>query len=153
MVKGPQPARAGWDDGWYVVPWEVTWRDLDGMEHVNNAVYFTYFEWARTKYWLELREASSPADRRNLDFIVVRAECDYRRQLSLCDAIDIRVRVGEMRNSSFDFLSEVRVRATGELAAVGKVVMVLFSWESNRPVPISREMRDAVMRFQGGEAS
>ena len=54
-----QPAISGWRDGWYVVPMEVSWRDLDAIGHVNNAVYFSYFEWARTKYWFASRQAGT----------------------------------------------------------------------------------------------
>ena len=54
--------RAGWRNGWYVVPYEVSFRDIDFFGHVNNAVYFTYFEWARTKMWLELIGLSKFAD-------------------------------------------------------------------------------------------
>ena len=44
-----------WRDGWYVVPWDVMFRDIDAIGHVNNAVFFTFFEWGRTRYWFELQ--------------------------------------------------------------------------------------------------
>src|SRR5687768_18583250 len=78
VVVTPLPATSGWLNGWYVVPQEVTWRDLDAIGHVNNAVYFSYFEWARTKYWFDF---TGRRGTRNLDFIVAHAECDFRREL------------------------------------------------------------------------
>lgn len=144
----PRPAVSGWKDGWYVVPHEVTWRDLDGIGHVNNAVYFSYFEWARTKYWLALHEVSDDPGPSHLDFIVARAECDFRRQLSLSEIIEIGVRIGEMRRSSFDFVYEIRMWDGGEIAATGKVVMVLFSWKSNTKRLITEELRERIAKFQ-----
>lgn len=141
----PSPAASGWVDGWYVVPYQVTWRDLDAMGHVNNAVYFSFFEWARTKYWMDLVQSSSPHD---LTFIVARAECDFRLQLSMMEQIEIAVRIEVMRNSSFDFLYEVRKSGTPEIAATGKVVVVHFSWEENRKVVISAELRKRIEQFQ-----
>jgi acyl-CoA thioester hydrolase len=35
-------------------PIEIRFRDLDGMGHVNNAVYLTYLEVARAHYWRAL---------------------------------------------------------------------------------------------------
>lgn len=139
------PAQSGWSDGWYVVPYEVAWRDCDAMGHVNNAVYFSYFEWGRTKYWLELMGVTRIDE---IGFIVVRAECDFQRQLNLGEAIEIRSRIGEMRGSSLDFHTEVR-RANGKTAATGKVVVVLFSWENQTKLPISDELRERVRAFQG----
>jgi acyl-CoA thioester hydrolase len=123
----------------------VTWRDLDAMGHVNNAVYFSYFEWARTKYWLELAGSIDP---HAIAFIVARAECDFRQQLSLADEITIGVRIGDMRTSSFDFVYEIRKESDGSVAALGKVVVVHFSWEENAKVPISEALRQRVKQFQ-----
>jgi acyl-CoA thioesterase FadM len=66
-----------WSDGWYVVPHQAIFRDLDAIGHVNNAVFFTYFEWARALFWFDLTGGSRPFD---LGFIVARAECDFRRR-------------------------------------------------------------------------
>ncbi|MGK2860165.1 MAG: acyl-CoA thioesterase [Thermoanaerobaculia bacterium] len=144
MAK-PTPSVCGWENGWYVVPHEVTWQDLDAMGHVNNAVYFAYFEWARTKYWLEMEGAVDPT---SLGFIVARAECDFRRELKMMDLVHIRVRVSELRNSSLDFVYEVGNSSTGEIAATGKVVVVLYSWQERRKISISDELRARIAAFQ-----
>jgi acyl-CoA thioester hydrolase len=133
-------------DGWHVVPWNVTFRDLDAIGHVNNAVYFTYFEWGRTRYWFDLRGGSKPFD---IGFIVARAECDFRLQLGM-ERITIATRVGEMRVSSMDFLAEVR-REDGAVAASGKVVVVLYDWAKEAKTPITDELRSAIRSFQGEE--
>src|SRR6185503_16990600 len=39
--------RGAWRDGWFVVPYHVMFADVDAYGHVNNAVYFKYFEWGR----------------------------------------------------------------------------------------------------------
>lgn len=136
-----------WSDGWYRVPHEVTWRDLDGIGHVNNAVFFTYFEWARSKYWLALRKIEK-ATPESIEFIVARAECDFVKQLGLAEQIEIGVRIGEIRNSSFDFEYELWNEA-GEVAARGLVVAVLFDWASNGKIALDGELRSAIEAFQG----
>ncbi|MHB0969184.1 MAG: acyl-CoA thioesterase [Thermoanaerobaculia bacterium] len=135
-------------DGWYVVPYEVAWRDLDAMGHVNNAVFVSFLEIARTGYWLDLHGRTKAGD---IGFIVARIECDYRRELNLGDAIEIAVRVGEMRGSSFDFLSEVR--KDGEIVLTGKVTVVLYSWETRAKRPIPDDLRKKIHAFQGDQIS
>jgi len=133
-------------NGWYTVPWHVMFRDVDTFGHVNNAVFFSYFEHARTRYWLELRGQS---DIHEVTFIVARAECDFKAQIGL-EPIELRVRIGEMRGSSFDFLNEIR-KGDGTLAATGKVVAVVYDWKTQSKVAISDELRQRVRAFQQEE--
>jgi len=129
-----------------VVPYTVMWRDLDGLGHVNNAVYLTLFELARTRYWIDLRGGSGH-DVRAIEFIVARAECDFKLQLSLLDEIELCTRVGEIRNSSFDFFYEIK-RQNGDVAATGTVVVVLFDWEKNQKRIISQELKEEIRKFE-----
>ncbi|MEO8032860.1 MAG: thioesterase family protein [Acidobacteriota bacterium] len=144
MTRGPAHAVSAWRDGWYVVPWDVTFRDLDSFGHVNNAVYFTYFELARTRLWFAITGGEEPSD---VSFIVARGECDFRAQLGM-ERIEISVRIGEMRSTSFDFHTEIRRSGDGVLAATGKVVVVFFDWKTNSKVPLSDELRQKVRAFQ-----
>ena len=131
-----------WRDGWYVVPQQVIFRDLDSFGHVNNAVYFTYFEWARTLLWFELTGGSEPGD---VGFIVARAECDFRAQLGM-EPIEVAVRIGETRTTSLDFVYEIRKKRGQRIAAYGKVVVVLWDWEKQTKKPIPDELRERIRR-------
>ena len=133
-----------WRDGWFVVPYRVIFRDIDSFGHVNNAVYLTYFELARTELWFAITGGVNPHD---ISFIVARAEVDFRGQIGM-EAIEIRVKIAEMRSTSFDFVYEIRKTDGLALAATGRVVVVLFDWEKNAKVPIGDELRRKVRAFQ-----
>ena len=129
--------RGTWRDGWFVVPHQVLLRDLDAFGHVNNATFFTFFEWGRTLLWFAATGTSEPRD---ITFIVAHAECDFRKQLAL-EPIEIATRIGEIRNSSFDFVCEIRKNDGAEVAATGTVVVVLFDWARQSKMAISDELR------------
>jgi acyl-CoA thioester hydrolase len=131
--------RGEWRDGWYVIPYHVLFRDLDAFGHVNNAVFLTYFEWGRTLMWFNLL---GWGEARDIDFVVARVECDYKRQVSL-EPIEIAVRISEVRTSSFDFLQEVRTTG-GAVAASGRVVVVLYDWARQSKVAVSDELRRTI---------
>jgi len=136
---------ARFEKGWFIVPWQVIFRDIDAFGHVNNAVYLTYFEWARARLWFALTGAAGvPAD---IGFIVARAEIDFKLQIGM-EPIDICIRITEMRNTSFDTTYEIRKRSSGQVAATGLVVVVLFDWKSQAKMPISDELRQKVRDFQ-----
>jgi acyl-CoA thioester hydrolase len=135
---------ARFEDGWYIVPWQVIFRDVDAFGHVNNAVYLTYFEWARAQLWFALTGAAGlPTD---IGFIVARAEIDFRLQIGM-EPIDICIRISEMRGTSFDTVYEIR-KSGGKVAATGKVVVVLFDWKTQTKMTISDELRQKVHAFQ-----
>jgi acyl-CoA thioester hydrolase len=145
----PEQFRGTWRDGWYVLTYQVMFRDIDAYGHVNNATFFTYFEWVRTLLWFELAGFGGATD---IGFIVAHAECDYRRPVHL-EPIEIRIRVGEVRNSSFETLYEIRKTNGDELAASGKVVVVLYDWERDAKKTIDDDLRRKLAECGSGSSS
>lgn len=135
--------RGEWRDGWFVVPYHVLFGDIDAFGHVNNAVYFTYFEWGRTQLWFELTEWGGALD---IGFILAHASCDFKKQLAM-EPIEICTRIGEMRTTSIEFLAEIR-RSDGEVAATGRIVAVLFDWERQARKAIGDDLRARVAALQ-----
>src|SRR5688500_3254618 len=119
-------------------------RDLDPFGHAINAVYLTLFEMARTLLWFDVAGGSLPTD---IGFIVAHAEVDFLEQIGM-EPVDVCVRVGEMRTTSFDTVYEIRKNAGQEIAATGKVVVVLFDWDTQSKVPISDDIRKRVQSLQ-----
>ena len=148
MSSVPEQNRGAWRDGWYVLPYQVVFKDIDAYGHVNNAVFFSYFEWVRTLLWFELTEFGGATD---IGFIVAHAECDYRAPVHL-EPIDLCIRVGEVRNSSFETLYEIR-KAGGSIAATGKVVVVLYDWQRDGKKPIDDELRRKLTTCGDGSSS
>jgi acyl-CoA thioester hydrolase len=137
-----------WRDGWYVVPYDVPFRDIDYFGHVNNAIYFSYFEWARTLLWFELMGGGDPRD---IGFIVARAECDFRAQIGM-EPIEVAVRIATMRNTSLDFLYEIRKSRGRQVAATGLVVVVVYDWNKKAKTAIPEELRRKVESHAGASS-
>lgn len=124
---------------------EVTWRDLDALGHVNNAVYFTYLEYARMKYLQELGLAFRTLQ--EVGIILAEAACTYHSPLSLGERVTIWVRVKEMGNSSF--VLEYRVEGgDGRLVATARTVQVCYDYAARRSVPIPDRWRAAITAYE-----
>lgn len=119
---------------------EVTFADVDMMGHVNHAQYFTYFETARTNYLLHLKRLKPPYDASQLDIIVARASCDYRRGLRWGEKITVVVWPSKVGVTSYTF-SYAIVDAAGAVAALGETVQVAFDYASNGKKPIPADLR------------
>jgi len=126
---------------------EVRWRDLDPMGHVNNAVYFTYLEQARTHYMREVGLLpDAPSD---VGFILAEASCQFKAPLQLGERVTIHTRVSQLRNSSFIF--EYRAEADdGRLVATARTVQVCYDYQAQRSVPVPDEWREAIITYEPG---
>jgi acyl-CoA thioester hydrolase len=113
----------------------VRFRDVDGMGHVNNAVFLTYLEEARIAYLLRFgAEVGS--------MILARVEIDFRSPLRTGDEIDVGVRPATVGTKSFEL--EYEVRRGDTVAAEAKTVIVSFDYEAGRSVELPDTWREAL---------
>lgn len=114
----------------------VRFRDLDGMGHVNNAVFLTYMESARIAYLEALGAGHNPLQW----LILARAEVDFRSPISFGEEVEVGVRTSRIGMKSFDL--EQEVRADGRLTAEGKFVLVAYDYTTNRSRALPAEWRE-----------
>ncbi len=122
----------------------VRFRDLDPMGHVNNSVYFTYLEVARTAYWQELHHDYSYDV---LDFVVARAECDYVSAAVLREIVRVEVWLSRIGTTSFVLDYEMFDEASNRLVARGRTVQVMIDTKTGRPRPIEPALRERLKSF------
>lgn len=117
---------------------EVRFRDVDAMGHVNNAVYFTYFESGRFKFFYsEPRKKKFPG----FAFILAHVSCDFIRPVTLDDHLTLRMWIKEIGSKSFKFNYQLTDAADPAVAfATGESVQVCFDYQKNVSVAISQEM-------------
>ena len=120
---------------------EVRFRDCDPMGHVNNAVYLTYLEQARFAHWRALWNYRQPGSNPKVPGVILaRAEVDYRAQAKEGDALEVRLTVGKIGRTSFQYEYEI-LDASGRVVISARTVQVMFDYAANRPVPIDDEIR------------
>jgi len=111
---------------------EIRWRDLDGLRHVNNAVYATYLEIGRDAFFEEVLPDAKP-----WDYVLVRLALDFRRELRFEDRrVVVSCAVERVGRSSITLREEIRT-SSGELAAECETVVVARDSESGRPRPLT----------------
>ncbi len=110
----------------------VRFRDLDALNHVNNAVFNTYFEEARVQFIEEIPEFKSSVQS-GFSFVLVHLELDYIKPILLKDTILIGSAVEEFGNSSIQGFQAIYSKDDHELKAVAKTTGVWFDLKKNRP--------------------
>ena len=123
---------------------EVPYGDIDAMGHLNNVAYLRYLEWARQKYWLAMRGS---VDFWEIDFVVARAEIDYRSAAHMGELLELEIRVSRLGRSSFDFSYRL-TGADGRLVSEAKTTQVCYDWSARASKPLSAERRAEIERFE-----
>jgi acyl-CoA thioester hydrolase len=121
----------------------VRFRDIDAMGHVNNAVYATYLEEARTTYFDEVLDASLA----DVQTVLANLSLEFRRPIELDNDVTVAVRVPELGESSVPM--EYEVRADGEVAATGEAVQVAVDGDTGESRPIPDAWREKIEAFEG----
>jgi len=117
------------------------------MGHVNNAVYFTYFEQARIVLadTLGLRRSLEQA---GLGLILAHASCDYKAQVVFGDVVDVGVAVTAIGRSSFTGEYEIRRVKDDSVVATGKSVQVVFDYTDGKTTVIPDVFREKLESIQ-----
>ena len=130
----------------YKTPIAVRFADIDAFGHVNNAIYLTYFEIARSSYWSEVVHW----DWNKMGIIIGKADVEYLKPIALNDQVFAYVRSSRIGNSSFD-LQYVLVRSMNgieEICTTGTTVCISFDYNLSSSSPIPEEYRIKMQEFE-----
>ena len=122
---------------------DVRWGELDSYGHVNNVVYFSYFEASRARYMLDLGVADFLTGKRCLQMIV-NCSMNFRREVRFPSQLDIGTRISEVRTSSYLMHCGIFFKDSEILSADGTGTIVCVSPETKRPMPIPEDFLEAM---------
>jgi len=118
------------------------WIDNDVYRHVNNVVYYTWFDTVVNQYLVEagvLDIEASP-----VVGLVVETHCQYFSPIAFPDLVHAGLRVARIGSSSVRYEVGVFRNDEREAAAQGHFVHVYVDRASNRPTPLPRALRVAL---------
>ena len=118
------------------------WMDNDAYGHVNNVVYYSWFDTAVNAYLIEhgvLDLAQSPAIG-----LVVETQCQYFASLAFPQTIEAGLRVARLGGSSVRYEVGLFAQGAEHTAAHGHFVHVYVDRDQRRPVPVPAALRDAL---------
>jgi len=144
MSRPGPPSRADYK---VFYPLSTRWSDNDIYGHVNNVVYYSYFDTAANRYLIE-QGGLEISDGRVVGY-VVNSGCEYHAPITYPEPIEAGLRVDRLGNSSVQYGLAI-FRAGGEQAvAHGHFVHVFVDRAADKAVPIPAGLRAALARLLG----
>ncbi len=131
-----------------VVELPVAWGDMDYFRHVNNIVFFRYFESARIEY-LERIGFRELADDQPVGPILASTDCRFRRPVTWPDTVAVGARVTEVGEDRFAMEYRLVSRKLGTVAAEGGGTLVSYDYAAGRKVPLPEAVRSAIAEMEG----
>ena len=122
----------------------VAWGEMDAFAHVNNTVYFRYFESARIACFdrlgfLSLREQTG------IGPILASTSCRFKFPLTYPDTVSVGTKIASLEESRFVMEYRVVSQRHQRVAAEGEGVIVSYDYGEKRKAPIPDVLRERIL--------
>ena len=120
---------------------DVIWGDMDAFQHVNNTVFFRYFEDARWEFFNSFGVSEYKA-KHNVGPILAATNCDFKLPLTYPDRIHIGARytIPSPKKISMEYV--VYSEKHDDIAAEGEGLLVYYDYRQGRSCEIPGEILD-----------
>lgn len=122
----------------------VAWGDMDAFQHVNNVIYFRYFESARVEFFNKTNLWQLFIEE-NVRIVVVKLECNYVTEIVHPAEIEIAVALKKIGNSSITVQHIVKNK--GAIAAHGEGIIVGTNPATGKSVPWTDKLKNEMQKW------
>lgn len=130
-----------------VVELPVVWGDMDAFQHVNNVVYFRYFESARIAYSEKLG-LHTYREQTGIGPILGSVNCKFRLPLTYPDTVSVGARVIDIAEDRFTMRHAVMSRRHGKIAAEGDGVIVIYDYRGGKKTAMPDEIKKRILAIE-----
>ena len=112
----------------------IRWGDMDGMNHVNNTIYFRFLEIARIDW---ARSIGCQPNPQGDGIVIVNAFCNFFRQLEYPGDVLVKMYVSDPGRSSFESWGTMeRPEEPGVIYASGGATTVWVNFPTQKSMPL-----------------
>ncbi len=144
-AQRPTPARRGAFPHFLEIT--TRWSDNDAYGHVNNAVYYFYFDTVVNRFLIE--QGGLDIKQSPVIGLVVETQCNYFKPVAYPETIHAGLRVAHIGNSSVRYQIGLFRNDDDTAAAQGHFVHVYVDRASSKPVALPERLAKAVRRLAG----
>lgn len=126
---------------------QLEWGDMDALNHINNVVYFRYFENVRMKYF-ERIGVMEEMEKTKVAPILGATECKFLLPLTYPDTITLGASVSQVREKRLTMEYVIFSQKSKEIAAEGGAEVVFVDFSSGRSALVSETILAAIKKIQ-----
>lgn len=126
---------------------QLRFNDVDVLGHVNNTIYFSFYDMGKAHYFGEVRGRAM--DWQHVDRIIANIDCAYMAPIVFGEDIELRTRCVHVGRKSFVMEQMLREKNTGEIKSVCRTVMVAYDPVMKKSVEVTDQMRRQFADYEG----
>ncbi|CZF80843.1 acyl-CoA thioesterase [Grimontia marina] len=128
----------------------IVWNDMDALQHINNTVYFRYFEDVRVVMLEELKVFDFVKSH-NIGPVVASTRCDFRAPLVYPDTITTVSWVENIQEKRYTMKYEIHSHSQQRCVAEGEALVVYCDFSTGKSCPIPADALEGLQAFVGGQ--
>ena len=128
---------------------QIRFNDFDLLGHLNNSIYFEFFDLGKTNYFETVK--GSQINWGHADIVIANVNCNFLVPIYPKEHVAVETQVDHFGNKSFVLVQQIINTETREVKSVCRTVMVGFDTAAGTSAPISPEWRSAISAFEGRE--
>ena len=129
----------------FIYPIQTRWGDNDIYGHVNNVIYYSYFDTAANA--LLIQKTDFDIHHSPIIGLVVNSSCQFLEELTYPEIIEVGVAIAKIGNSSLTYDLAIFKQGKLQASAQGQFVHVFVERETKKSITIPQEMRDALKPY------
>ena len=141
----PNTSNIGRDHYRHFLTIPTRWMDNDVYGHVNNVVYYSFFDTVVNKFLIE--QGQLDYSKGKVVGLVVETKCQYFAPIAFPDVVVAGIRVAHIGTSSVRYEIGLFKNDEGNPAAEGYFVHVYVTRSGNKPTPLSTQMRSVLAKI------
>jgi acyl-CoA thioester hydrolase len=135
-----------------VIEVPVAWGEMDALRHVNNIVYFRYFESARMAYFTRLG-IWDYMNETGIGPILASTACKFKLPLVYPDTVSVGTRITGVEADRFVMKYVVVSHAHAKVAAEGEGLIVSYDYRALKKAPLPEEIKRRIEALEQSAGS
>lgn len=131
----------------HTLPIQIRFNDIDAIGHINNNIYFSYFDLGKTVYFDEVK--SSEVSWIEGFIVVARIETDFISPIFYKESIVVDTKITKVGHKSLIMLQQIRNVKTGEIKCRCQSVIVAYNASTQSSMEIPDVWRHAISNYEG----
>ena len=129
------------------IPIQIRFNDVDPQGHVNNSVYFSFYDLGKTSYFRKVAEWD--LDKIKVGIVAAHISADFLAPLKGHEPVAVQTAVTEIGHKSFKLVQQLINTENQEIKCICTSVMVAFDTLEQHAVEMPEDWKSAICAFEG----
>lgn len=128
---------------------QIRFNDIDILGHLNNTVYFSFYDTGKAYFFQSL--VGERLDWKRVETVIANVDCAYVSSIYFGENIEVMTRCAGVYDKSFKLQQVIVEKDTREIKSCAETIMVSFDPDTKTSIPIPPHWREALERSMRGE--